>query len=75
MCASAQFRGTDDGKTVLEYWSYEVDPVTTMTREQFTQFIGGFLSAKLVSGMEAASKKIAAGTTLSLIPNHIGHTV
>jgi len=42
MYAWAQFRGTSDGKTVLEYWNYEVDPLTTMTREAFTKFIEGF---------------------------------
>lgn len=66
MCV--QFRGTGEGKTVLEYWSYEVDPLTTMSKEAFTKFIGGFLSQKLVAGMEAKAKSLATKWTGGLKP-------
>ncbi|KAG0581673.1 hypothetical protein KC19_4G270700 [Ceratodon purpureus] len=63
-----KFRGTSDGKTVLEYWSYEVDPLTTMSKEAFTKFIGGFLSQKLVAGVEAKAKSLATKWTGGLEP-------
>ena len=33
----------------------------TMSYDEFSDFINGFLSKKLVSGLEAAAKKLASG--------------
>lgn len=57
-----QFKGTKDGKTLLESANWEVEPKTDMSYEEWNNFITGFLTQNIYGPMETKAKQKAAGT-------------
>ncbi|KAG0598450.1 hypothetical protein M758_12G074700 [Ceratodon purpureus] len=58
--AKAQFRGTDDGKTLVEFFKYEVEPVTNQTPESWL-FIMTNVYMSVVKDLERGAQRLAAG--------------
>jgi len=55
-----QFRETGDGKTLVPYWKYEVEPVENQTAEEFDAIVGSTLMS-ILAELEKGAQTVAAG--------------
>lgn len=71
--AKVKFSPTSDGKTKLEYWSFEVDPLTKTTWKDYSDFMQFLLGTKLATGLEATAKKLGASKPQTSAHHHHLH--
>ncbi|KAG0554190.1 hypothetical protein KC19_12G071000 [Ceratodon purpureus] len=61
-----QFQESGDGKTMVEYWKFELEPVDNQTRESFCNFVSGHLEL-ILAELERGAKAHVSG--LEFRPN------
>jgi len=46
---------------MLQFWTWEVEPLSSMSEEAFTSFMEGFFKDVLVKGIERGAQGLAQG--------------
>jgi hypothetical protein len=66
-----QFRGTGDGKTLAEFFKYEIDPVKNHTPETWASIMMNIYTS-ILRDLERGAQRLAAG--LDPKPDHTPST-